>query len=319
MTRNRRGIRPLHSGQGHQQHDPAIRRDSGSVQAGSPWAALRGRWARPGSVWPVALEKSYTDAETLPGWLLGAIVKIVALYSEPGQQVLLLASPTRHGESPAEPNPEPEKLPTGPRESGPGLLTGLTDAAQTAARLDRTLHVRTAPSTRSPVSEPGLTHQSGFGLLPQLPDPTPTHTDPAADPNSTAVGPDRYDVVITFVDPRDPDWVTDTPWPDLLTPNGTLAFITHSDHQQGRLLDPNSLLTHTAHRSGLTALDHIVLLESPISRSTLTTPQARKSETLPALSPSDGMGTRHIRLHSDLYLFTRPGTEARTEAGETRG
>ncbi|WP_346158875.1 hypothetical protein [Streptomyces mordarskii] len=271
-----------------------------------------GRWVRPGSVWPVALEQSHPDADTLPGWLLGAIVKIVALYSEPGQRVLLLAPPTRHGESTAG-----RELPSGSAESGSGLLTGLTDAAQTAARLDRTLHVCIAASVRSPLSEPGLTRQSGFGLLPGPPDPTPTHADLPADPNATAVSPDRYDTVITFVDPRDPDWVADTPWPDLLTPNGTLAFITHSDHLQGRLIDPGSLLTHTAHRAGLIALDHVVLLETPIRRSGLTAPPPREATPL-SQRRTDASKARHIRIHSDLYLFARPRAEADTEAGKGR-
>ncbi|QLH21812.1 hypothetical protein [Streptomyces sp. Rer75] len=132
------------------------------------------------------------------------------------------------------------------------------------------------------------------------------------------VGPDRYDVVITFVDPRDPDWAADTPWHELLMPSGTLAFITHSDHQLGRLIDPSSLLTHTAHRAGLIAFDHIVLLEIPVRRGTLTTRRARDPKTWPSPASSDGVGTRHVRVHSDLYLFTRPRTEPGTEAEETR-
>ncbi|WP_344593295.1 hypothetical protein [Streptomyces violaceusniger] len=251
------------------------------------------------------------DADVLPGWLLGAIVKIVALYSEAGQQVLLLAPPTRHGESTADP-----ELPPDPPESGPGLLTGLTDAAQTAARLGRTLHVRTALPAKSWPSDPGLTHQSGFGLPPQPPAPKPTHTDLPTDSGSTAVGPDRYDVVITFVDPRDPEWVADTPWCDLLMPNGSVAFITHSDHQQGRLIDPSSLLTHTAHRAGLTALDHVVLLETPIRRSGLTAPSPRASTALFPQRQADSSEARHMRIHSDLYLFARPRAEVDAEVGE---
>ncbi|WP_413116193.1 hypothetical protein ACK1X7_36785 [Streptomyces sp. CY1] len=275
--------------------------------------ALWGRWARPGSVWPVALDQSHPDAETLPGWLLGAIVKIVAFYSEPGQQVLLLAPPNRQSEPTADP-----ELPSGPPESGPGLLTGLTDAAQTAARLGRTLHVRTARPAKSRLSDPRLIHQSAIGLPPQPPAPTPTHTDCPTDPGSTAVGPDRYDVVITFVDPRDSDWVDDAPWHDLLMPNGTLAFITHSDHQQGRLIDPSNRLTHTAHRAALIALDHVVLLEIPIRRSNLTAPPPRKATAPLPQRQADASKARHMRIHSDLYLFARPRAEVDTEAGEMR-
>ncbi len=312
MTRNRRATRPPQGGEGRHQCTPGWR-NGGGAQASSPWAALWGHWARPGSVWPVALEQSHPDADALPGWLLGAIVKIVALYSDPGQRVLLLAPPTRHGESTADP-----ELPSGSPESGPGLLTGLTDAAQTAARLGRTLHMRTALPAKSRLSDPGLTHQSGFGLPPQPPAPTPTHTDFPTDSGSTAVGPDRYDVVITFVDPRDPDWVADTPWRDLLMPNGSVAFITHSDHQQGRLIDPSNLLTHTAHRAGLTALDHVVLLETPIRRSGLTAPPPREATALFPQRQADASEARHIRIHSDLYLFARPRTEVDAEAGEAR-
>lgn len=270
------------------------------------------RWV---SVWPVAKE-DHDEARDIPGWLLNAIVTIVVLYTERGQRVLLLAPPANSGE-----NTAPWATHSG-QESGSGLLTGLIDAAQTAARLGRTIHARAAQPACSPCSGAAvgpIGRESGHRFLRQSAgqsaDPAPTPADPTGGTSPTALGPGRFHAVITVVDPRAADWVPGTPWGDFLAPDGTLAFITHSDYDEGQLIDLGSLLADTTHRAGLAGIDHVALLEVPIRRSTLTAPP--NAGTAPRGRPGKAAtGPRHERVHSDLYLYAPALSGTGNQAGE---
>ncbi|AXK36428.1 hypothetical protein DVA86_31430 [Streptomyces armeniacus] len=274
---------------------------------------------RRGSVWPAAPEADHPEAETLPGWLLGAIVKIVALYTQPGQRVLLLAPPHGGARGTTE-----REFASCCAESGSGLLTGLTEAAQSAASLGRTLHVRAAHpagATLGAGTDVPKGPQSVPRLAPTPAYPTPTPTDPPHPTGPTGAagpGPDRFDAVITFVSPRATDWVATTAWSALLSPSGTLSFITHSDREQGRLIDPSGVLTDTAHRAGLSVLDRVVLLEVPIRRSALATSDLPAAAGSPP-AQADTAGPPHTRIHHDLLLFTRSTREATVTTPEEEG
>ncbi|WP_405657717.1 hypothetical protein [Streptomyces sp. NBC_00079] len=255
------------------------------------------------SVWPVA-QGGCTNAREIKGWLLEAIVQIAADYTSPGHRVLLLAPPSRVGSAGrGEPTPF-TSLPSG------GLLAGLIEAAESVSRLDRTAEARSADlcaQAHAPGGERPAAPESVHGPALEPISSAPTGHRPA-DRRQTAVpvGPSRFDAVIALVDPHDPDWVSRITWSELLARSGVLAFITHSDCMQGRLADITSLLTHTAHRTGLTALDRVVLLEVPIRFGALAT------EAEADLSDSGTPAPHHVRVHSDLLLFTRPASAAET-------
>ncbi|MBQ1091390.1 hypothetical protein [Streptomyces sp. B93] len=78
-------------------------------------------------------------------------------------------------------------------------------------------------------------------------------------------------------------------------PSGVLAFVTHSDCQGGRLIDPGIVVTRAAWGTGLAPLDRVALLQVPILNSTLA-----PSPDLPCSS-----APWHTRVHADLLLFTR--------------
>jgi hypothetical protein len=104
--------------------------------------------------------------------------------------------------------------------------------------------------------------------------------------------------VITTVHPHATSWVSAMPWPSILAPHGLLAVITHSDHTEGRPVDPIADLTGGIGGSGLALLDHVILLHTPIGRA-----PAPPSATGPAAAPP-GL-TR--RAHADLLVFARGG------------
>jgi hypothetical protein len=308
MTPNR-SSRPSRGGRRASREVTARPGNSGPTGVGSCTDAARVHRTRAGSVWPVALEQNSADAGSLPGWLLGAIVKIVALYSDLGQRVLLLAPPNDGSTN----TPAP-RLPRA--ESGTRLLTGFIEAAQTAARLGRTVHAQLASSPPSPRSDSALTAQSVIGPASSPASSTPTPTEPPTDcPSPLADVHDRYDVVITFVDPLDSAWVVDSQWTDLLTRDGSLAFITHSDCRQGRLVDPASLLARSAQQNGLVPHERVALLEVPIRRSALAASPFHRAATAGIAHHDHTARAHHARVHSDLYLFTRGHRGAGVEEG----
>lgn len=289
---------------------------SPSGSAGHSNAARSTNAARenPGSVWPAVPEAGHPETETFPGWLLGAIVKIVALYTHRGQRVLLLAPPHEGANDTNE-----RACASCWDESGSGLLTGLAQASQSAARLGRSLHVRVADAgvAFGAGADAPTGQRSVFRLAPTPADPTPTPTGPSGQTGANGQGPDRFDAVITFVSPNAVSWVGTLAWSALLAPSGTLAIVTHGDRRAGRLIDPSGILTDAVHRSGLTALDRVVLLEVPIRRSALATP-VPPAAAGPRSAPADPAHPPHTRIHHDLLLFTRSPSETATAPEEVR-
>jgi hypothetical protein len=253
--------------------------ETAPARLGTPRSALprRGhprRWLRsprlthPATVWPGSADDPREGTARLAGWLLYAIVTIVTGYTRPGDRVLLLAPPviTHH---------PPTGMASTARRSPTDPFTGLHNAARTVARLGRIVHTATANPPPEPKSRP-----------PSTP------------------GPNRFDTIITTVDPRATDWIPDAAWTDLLTPHGTLAIITHTPSSDGQLADPLGRLVNTLGHHGLGCLDHVILLDIPLIAAPEMTPSA---PPLPI---------RHRRLHSELLLF-HPQPSGST-AGERR-
>ena len=228
----------------------------------------RRRWRRspclthPATVWPCSADDPREGTARLAGWLPHAIV---TGYARPGDRVLLLAPPVITYHPPTGMVSTTRRSPTDP-------FTGLHDAAWTVARLGRITHTRTAsPPTES---------ESGSRSTPGL---------------------DRFELIITIVDPRATDWMPGTAWTDLLTPHGTLAVIAHSDSSDGRLVDPLGRLVNTLGHHGLGWLDHVILLETPL----IAAPDTVTSAPL--------LPVRHRRVHSDLLLFHLQPSGSATE------
>ncbi|WP_435583402.1 hypothetical protein [Amycolatopsis thermoflava] len=277
------------------------------------------RPARPSTVWPCAQDDLREGNALLANWLLTAVIKIVTTYTQPGQQVLLLA-PAPYLAPPA------SWSPTGrPRQSRPGPYARLHEAGWTVVRLGRGVQTQTAVAHPNPVDEPAgaAAVESESGPRPNPNSPTTDQSaGPSTDrrtgrgPTATGVGPDRYDLVITAADPRTLDWFRPADWAGLLSPTGTLAVITHSDRSRDRLTDPAGSLVRAAHRAGLRYLDRIALLRVPVRDSALavTTPAAHprpQGPTRPLTTPA-----RHTQVHDDLLVFTRQPALTDTADGE---
>ncbi len=232
------------------------------------------------TVWPCVDAEPLPGTAPLTGWLARVIITLVTGYTTPGQRVLLYAPP-----------PPPQRRPDfrGDAGGGPDPFAGIHEAAWTVARLGRgcdtaaahripinTTAGRTSPP--DPRIPPGHLHQHHQDRGRRLPADR-THARAA-------------DLIITAVRPRFAGWVSTIDWPGMLTPHGTLAAITHSDHIGGQFVDRIPTLVTTFRHQGLGWLDHVIVLTAP-------------PETAGA-SP----GTRgHRRIHYDLLLFaTDTGT-----------
>ncbi|MCP2304089.1 hypothetical protein LV79_003796 [Actinokineospora globicatena] len=109
---------------------------------------------------------------------------------------------------------------------------------------------------------------------------------------------DRYDLIIITVPPGATDWLRPADWAPVLTPTGTLAVITHSHRQHGRLIDPATTVIPRTTRAGLLLLDRVVLLTTAPRRA-----PARRGHRPGTLDPAGPADTTE---HADLVVFTTP-------------
>lgn len=268
------------------------------------------------TVWPCA----QGGTGPLADWLLTAVVKIVTLYTEPGQRVLLLIPPiarrTTFGAVDAERCPGRDE----------DLYAGLREAARTVVRLGRSVQVHTAGSIEAPTD--GSVGSPTTDCLATLSGPSvripesASHVDGASpDPvdidrsdSNSPTGPtsrlvadlsDRFDLVITTVDPHASNWARSGKWDRLLTAQGTLTVITHSDRRVGRLTDPTGSLVHRIRETGLVYLDHAALLRVPVRHSSLdagTNPTTTHHRVAAGTTDAPPAPTQ---VHSDLLVFAR--------------
>lgn len=294
---------------------------------------------RPSTVWPCAQDDLRGDIDTGTGliasWLLTAVVKIVTTYTQPGQRVLLLApTPFVNPSSMTAVHPS-AAVRTRP---APGPYAGLHEAAWTVVRLGRGIQTQTAgppddtldrSAAADPQRDAGTSaSESKSGLRPHPDGPDPegdVRPSPGArhdsDRTPAEPGSDRFDLVITAAEPRTLDWLTPTRWTGLLTPTGTLAVITRSDHSRGRLREPAGSLVTAAHRAGLRYHDRIALVRVPIRNDTVAVGATVSYGPFrpphgPAMDPL-AAAVRHTQAHDDLLVFsaqTGTGGEERSDA-----
>ncbi|HVV12136.1 hypothetical protein [Amycolatopsis sp.] len=278
------------------------------------------------TVWPCGQGEHRDGTGLLADWLLTAVVKIVTTYTEPGQRVLLLASPggsLRTASAPAE-------VGSG---RGHGPYAGLQEAAWTVVRLGRGIQTYTAGPIESPTAD-GIAERSMPPVHAPESDGDLGRTDqdpvrggrsgpraaiasasgPAADPS------ERFDLIITAVDPHAPGWVHAWDWDRLLAFHGTLAVVTHGDHRAGRLTDPTGALVRLIQQTGLTYRDHAALLWVPVRQDALDIGAGSATGCLAAPGRAAGAPSTPARVHSDLLVFTRfpaaPTTSADTETSD---
>ncbi|RLK61943.1 hypothetical protein [Actinokineospora cianjurensis] len=290
---------------------------------------VRGRAPRPATVWPCASSPTHPaaagDLGRLAPWLLTATAKIVTTYTTPGQRVLLVGAV-----DPLDPT-GPAHLGI-PRPARTSPLSGLTEAAWTVLRLGRgtrthltgpgAIDPATRPETstrhsttnshRAPAGDGPSESESGPGLrvtdLLRTSGRSPawtadeSRTEPAGGPTGGSV--DRYDLIIITVPPGATDWLRPADWAPVLTPTGTLAVVTHSHRQGGRLVGPAATVIPQTTEAGLLLLDRIVLLTTTPRRA-----PARRGHRPGTLDPAGPADTTE---YVDLLLF------ATTDSGEAR-
>ena len=279
------------------------------------------RPARPSTVWPCAQDDLREGTGLLTNWLLTAVIKIVTTYTLPGQRVLLLA--------PAPYLAPPASWPTTAvrNRPQPGPYAGLHEAGWTVVRLGRGIQTQIAVAHPDPVGDHAVDvpaeSESGPGLpadSPSADHPVGPSADRRPEPDSTATGhgPDRYDLIITAVEPHTLDWFRPTDWNDLLTPTGTLAVVTHGDRRSGPLADPAGALVRAAHHAGLRYIDRIALLRVPVRDGALAATAPATGDRSQAPSGRATTSVRHTQVHDDLLVFTnQPAPSSAADGEET--
>ena len=224
------------------------------------------------------------------------IVTLVTGYTRPGDRVLLL------------PPPVPPRTLWGTRGGTRTVdpYAGLAEAVWTITRLGRSADTALTGPARH--HEPGPTDpsgrsapQSGAGPgLSSLVVHTSAESGIESDDRSRRPAA-RFDLVITAVHPHAVDWFVRTDWDPVLTPNGLLAVITHSDSRDGRLVDPVTAIATTIRSRQRGWLDHIVVLTQPL---TAVDVAARPHSRTPRRGDRVALEPPPVRaVHHDLLLF----------------
>ncbi|MEV0220290.1 hypothetical protein [Streptomyces sp. NPDC050704] len=183
-------------------------------------------------------------------WLTDGVLDVIARYSRPSDRVLLLASRSDVAQA--------------------VRLAALKRAAESATRLGRTVETRRVDLARhfgTPCTEDPTEPESVYGPTHPPSDPQPpgavAHRTPVHRPESDAVGPERFDTVIAYVDSRSAAWADHVPWNELLGRAGLLAFLTYSHRGCDGPTGLADFLAGIAHRVGLVQLDQVAVPGAP--------------------------------------------------------
>jgi hypothetical protein len=306
------GDRAITPWTGHvEQHAIARHSTRGRHRVATVRTPVRPRPVRPTSVWP------YGDAESLPGtaamsgWLARTIITLVTGYTRPGHRVLLLAPPT--------PPTRTDRTAPGADRSGRDPFAGLHEASWSIARLGRGIQTATAAPPPDYPDEPTDHFGNRSGGSESGPGPDWTRPPAGADPDSRPGPQDDpvgrpgpgFDLIITAVHPHATHWLRDTPWTQILNPQGTLAAITHSDHVGGQAVDSTTPVIATLRAGGLWWCDHIAVLTHPTpgtarpATSVVPPAPARRPRRLgrTALVPPSDRSLPVRQAYQDLLLF----------------
>lgn len=259
-----------------------------------------GTGTRPRAVVPASVWAPDSPVDPDAAWPEPILARIVTTLSAPGQAVALLT------DRPAsEDPPGPAYGTAAAAVVPPGTLAAARELIEAHDRRARIAHCQ--PGSGDAAAEPFWARfvQPAHPAYPEPTDlargdghdaqpvPEPLH---AVRHNPSEPAP----LVVAAVDPTGAADQFGFAAAELLRDGGTLAVITHCDHQQGRLRDPSGSIVASAQNADLIYLQHIVALHHPIAAGHLT--RSRRRET--------GGVSRHSRVHSDLYLFGRHGQQA---------
>lgn len=233
---------------------------SPSTTPSAPRAPRRSR-RRASSVWLLPQQASGESSSLNLTWLEAVARRVATIYTRRGAHVLLLVPPTPQDRREAIGRPVQEALAT------------WTATAQLLARLGRPTHVRTLTTLPQSLGDttPNTSAESGPRPLMPTPleatrQPRPARTDRHTDRSGQSVAhtaPDRYPLLITYLDPHQTDWSFAVPWARLMTRHGTLAMITQGDKRCDHSGRNGCLLEHMTREGGLALVDRIAMVAAP--------------------------------------------------------
>ena len=269
----------------------------------------------PATVWTAGPTPIDLDAT----WPAALVSKIVASFSEPGAQVVLLAWPSPHRRPPlATVGPDGASNSVDAGVTGGGVGAGvdpapgsepdpeLADALNAINDLDRAGRVDRVPP----------------GLAPETIGAAPAATvDPSARESSRTLS-EPADLIITSLRSEHADDHADDHSAGLaalysarlLRVGGILVVLTHCDWAAGELTDPTGAVVTAGQNADLLYLQHIVALHEPVRDGRFLSTDER-----PDSNPEHGaagrarhrtrvrgLPTPHRRIHSDVLVFAQP-------------
>jgi hypothetical protein len=267
----------------------------------------------PATVWTCGLD----PIDSLAPWPPPIVEAITTAFSSSGEHVVLAVPDT-----------------------STGAVTATNQEAVMVAReavtaLGRTAVITTfdaAPSTATPVARPFWIHlvtDSGTpstGLLSIPPDPAPT-VSPAPSAEAASGVSEYADLVVVTL----PAHAAETVSLDRLAlraagrlrSGGVLAVYTHSDWNDGALVDPTGPIVAACQHADLLYLQHIVTLHTPLRESQLqaapTSQAAAEYRRAAHRAAARELPAPHWRAHGDVLVFAQPADHDTVPSSATTG
>lgn len=259
----------------------------------------------PPTVWTAGPTPIPLDAT----WPTALVARIVASFSKPGEQVVLLPWPTPHTHEQITAVAVDK---SSHHADGTESDTELADALHTVEGLDRAgrvQHVQASPTT------PGQASRSFWADLVDNSGPTfavdPTAATGAVESTASAL------IITALRANHSDDHTADLVAlfaARLLRRGGVLAVLTHCDWDSGELTDPTGAVVAAGQNADLLYLQHIIACHAPVrdGRFAITDEHCGNDSDNTAGSRAQhraevrGLPTPHRRIHSDVLVFTQP-------------
>ena len=265
----------------------------------------------PATVWPAGPSPIDLDAT----WPAALVSKIVASFSEPGAQVVLLAWPSPH--------PRPPLATVGPDGAINHVHDGVTGDG-VGAEVDPAPGSEPDPELADALNAINDLDRAGrVDRVPPGPAPEPIGAAPAATVDRSARESSRAlsepaDLIITSLHSEHADdhstGLAALYSARLLRVGGILVVLTHCDWAEGELTDPTGAVVTAGQNADLLYLQHIVALHEPVRDGCFLSTDER-----PDSNPEHGAAGRarhrarvrglpvpHRRIHSDVLVFAQP-------------
>ncbi|UOZ03424.1 hypothetical protein [Amycolatopsis sp. WQ 127309] len=202
------------------------------------------------------------------------------------------------------------------------IAEAVTSAREAVTAVGRTAEIATfdaAQSTTAPVAQPFWAHlvtdsATPFtGLLPVSPDSAPAAS-PVLSAEPTSGAREHVDLVIVSLPAHAAEGVSLDRLAllaaGLLRSGGIFAVYTHSDWNDGVLVDPTGPIVAACQHADLLYLQHVVALHTPLRESRLhAEPTSRASAEYSRAAhraATRELPTPHWRAHSDVLVFAQP-------------